>query len=194
MPLRKHPTRYRQYKRLYMITPIQTLDMSPIGAVFYVVKTAQQTNGQSLEMEWELFPTSGGTPLHIHPSARETYKVIEGELEINVDGKWKLLQKGEELTVPEGLPHTFRNPSGSVTRVYNIHSPALRFHEYFEGLNNLVAKLSNGGKEKLKMNINTATHLSMLMKKYREEIISVNPPDFIVSFLNKLGKMRRIKI
>src|SRR5688572_22544410 len=177
-----------------MITPIQTLDMTPIGAVFYVVKTAQQTSGQSLEMEWDIMPTSGGTPLHIHPSAKETYKVIEGELEINVDGQWRLLQKGEELTVPEGSPHTFRNSSANVTRVYNIHSPALRFQEYFEGLNDLVAKLSNGGKEKLKMNINTVTHLSMLMKKYREEIISVNPPDFIVSLLNKVGKLRRIKI
>ena len=177
-----------------MNTPIQTLDMTPIGAVFYVIKTAQQTNGQSLEMEWEVMPTSGGTPVHIHPSASETYKVIEGELEINVDGEWRLLQKGEELTVPEGVPHTFRNSSASITRVYNIHSPALRFHEYFEGLNNIVAKLSNGGQDKLRMNINTVTHLSMLMKKYREEIISVNPPDFIISLLNKIGKLRGIKI
>jgi mannose-6-phosphate isomerase-like protein (cupin superfamily) len=177
-----------------MLMPKQTLDMTPIGAVFHVTKTAQQTNGQSLEMEWELLPTSGGTPVHIHPSAKETYKVIEGQLEINVDGRWKLLQKGEELTVPERIPHTFRNPSNSLTRVYNIHSPALRFDEYFEGLYNIVAKLSAGGKVKLKMNINTATHLSMLMKKYSEEIVSVNPPDFIVSLLNTVGKIRGIKI
>ena len=177
-----------------MLTPNQTLDMTPIGAVFHIVKTAQQTNGQSLEMEWELLPTSGGTPLHIHPSAKETYKVIHGQLELKVDGKWKLLQKGEEITVPEGIPHTFRNPSSNLIKVYNTHSPALRFDDYFEGLYNLVAKLSHGGKEKLEMNINTATHLSMLMKKYREEIISVNPPDFVVSLLNKIGKIRGIKI
>lgn len=177
-----------------MLNPNQTLDMSPIGAVFHVVKTSQQTDGNTLEMEWELLPASGGTPLHIHPSAKETYRVIEGELEVNVDGKWKLLRKGEELTVPEGIPHTFRNPLNSVTRVYNIHSPAMRFGEYFEGLNKIVDKLSHGGKGKLKMNLNTATHLSMLMKKYSEEIISVKPPDFVVSLLNRVGKVKGIKI
>ncbi len=177
-----------------MLAPNQTLDMTPIGAVFHVAKTSQDTNGQSLEMQWELLPMSGGTPLHIHPSAKETYKVIEGQLEININGKWKLLQKDEEFTVPEGVPHTFRNPTSSITRVYNIHSPAMRFDEYFEGLNNIVEKLSHGGKEKLKINLNTATHLSMLMKKYSEEIISVNPPAFVVSLLNRIGKIRGIKV
>lgn len=177
-----------------MLMPNQTLDMTPIGAVFHIVKTAEQTNGQSLEMEWEILPSSGGTPVHIHPSAKETYKVIQGQLELKVNGKWKLLQEGEEITVPEGIPHTFRNPSGNLTKVYNTHSPALHFDDYFEGLYNLVAKLSQGGKKKLEMNLNTATHLSMLMKKYKEEIISVNPPGFIVSLLNKVGKMRGIKI
>jgi mannose-6-phosphate isomerase-like protein (cupin superfamily) len=177
-----------------MLAPNQTLDMTPIGAVFHVAKTSQETNGQSLEMQWELLPMSGGTPVHIHPSAKETYKVIEGQLEINVDGKWTLLQKGEELTVPEGIPHTFRNPSSSVARVYNIHSPAMRFDEYFEGLYNIIEKLSGRGKEKLKMNLNTVTHLSMLMKKYKEEIVSVNPPNFVVSLLNRVGKIRGIKI
>jgi mannose-6-phosphate isomerase-like protein (cupin superfamily) len=177
-----------------MLTPNQRLDMTPIGAIFYIVKTPKETNGQSLEMEWELLPTSGGTPLHIHPSAKETYKVIEGQLELNIDGKWKILQKGEELTVPEGVPHTFRNPTSSLARVYNIHSPAMAFGEYFEGLHNIVAKLSKGGKEKIRMNLNTATHLSMLMKKYKKEIVSVNPPNFFVTLLNKIGKIRGIKV
>jgi mannose-6-phosphate isomerase-like protein (cupin superfamily) len=177
-----------------MLTSNQTLDMTPIGGVFRVVKTPQETNGQSLEMEWDLLPTSGGTPLHIHPSAKETYKVLEGQLELNINGKWKLLQKDEEITVTEGVPHTFRNPTSSVTKVYNIHSPAMCFDAYFEGLNNIVAKLSHGGKEKIKMNITTAIHLSMLMKKYKEEIVSVNPPNFVVSLLNSIGKIRGIKI
>jgi mannose-6-phosphate isomerase-like protein (cupin superfamily) len=177
-----------------MLTSNHILDMTPIGMIYHIMKTPHQTNGQSLEMEWELLPKAGGTPLHIHPTAKETYKVIEGQLEINIDGKWKLLQQGEELTVSEGTPHTFRNPTDNLIRVYNIHSPAMRFDEYFEGLNGIVLKLSRGSKEKLKMNLNTATHLSMLMKKYKEEIISINPPNFIVSVLNRIGKMRGLKV
>ncbi len=168
--------------------------MTPIGMIFHIAKTPQQTNGQSLEMEWELLPKAGGTPLHIHPTAKETYKVIEGQLEVNIDGKWKLLPPGEELTVSEGTPHTFRNPTDNLTRVYNTHSPAMRYDEYFEGLNSIVARLSQGSREQLKMNLTTATHLSMLMKKYKEEIISVNPPNFIVSVLNRIGKMKGLKV
>ena len=177
-----------------MLTSNQMLDMTPIGMIFRITKTAEQTNGQSLEMEWELLPKADGTPVHIHPAAKETYKVIEGQLEVNVNGRWKLLQQGEELTVPEGAPHTFRNPTGNLTRVYNTHAPAMCYDEYFEGLSKIVSKLSQGSKEKLKVDLNAATHLSMLMKKYKAEIISVNPPNFIVSVLNKIGKMRGLKV
>jgi mannose-6-phosphate isomerase-like protein (cupin superfamily) len=181
-------------KHTVMVTANQTLDMTPIGMVFHVVKTADDTNGKSLEIEWQLLPNADGTPLHVHPKASESYKVLEGQLEVNINGTWRPLQQGEELTVPPGTPHTFRNPLNSITRVYNIHTPAMHFGEYFEGLNNVVQKLSDGSTAPLKTNFNVATHLSMLMKKYKEEIVSVNPPNFAVSILNIIGKLRGIKI
>jgi mannose-6-phosphate isomerase-like protein (cupin superfamily) len=177
-----------------MLATSQTLDMTPIGMIFRILKTPADTAGQSLEMEWTLLPRSGGTPLHTHPTAKESYTVLEGQLELNINGKWQLLQPGETVTVPEGTPHTFRNPGNDPARVYNTHSPALRFDEYFEGLSATVNKLSQGSRQPLKMDLNTATHLCMLMKKYRKEIVSVNPPGFIVSLLNALGKIRGIRI
>lgn len=161
---------------------------------FHVIKTAKETKGQSLEMEWELLPKADGTPLHIHPTAKETYRVLEGQVEININGKWSLLRAGEELTVDEGLPHTFRNPSDSLTRIYNIHSPALQFDAYFEGLARLVGQLSGNRKEKLKMSFNVANHLAMLMKKHKAEIISVNPPPFIINSMNLIGRLRGLKV
>ena len=70
----------------------------------------------------------------------------------------------------------------------------MRFDDYFEGLSNAVEKLSNGSKSKLEMDLNVATHLSMLMKKYKEEIVSVNPPNFVVSMLDTIGKIRGLKV
>jgi mannose-6-phosphate isomerase-like protein (cupin superfamily) len=172
----------------------QTLDMTPIGVVFHIRKTSQESNGKIFEMEWELLPEAGGTPVHIHPLAVETYKVLEGKLEVNVNGKWKTLGKGQELTVGKGVPHTFRNPTDTLTRVYNSHAPAMQFEAYFKDLRDIVAKLSSGKKEKLKMNLNAVIHLSMLMKKYPAEIRSVNPPDFVVSMMNGMGKLRGIKL
>ena len=145
-------------------------------------------------MEWELLPLESGTPVHIHPFSAETYKVLQGSLEINVNGEWKTLREGEEFTVEKGVPHTFRNPVDIVSRVYNTHSPAMRFDAYFEGLNNIVHKLSSGGKGKLKMNLNVVMHLCMLMKKYPEEIVSVNPPNAIVSIMSAIGKLMGLKV
>jgi mannose-6-phosphate isomerase-like protein (cupin superfamily) len=177
-----------------MIPTKQVLDITPIGMILRVVKTGAETNGQALEMEWELLPFQSGTPVHLHPFAEEYYKILEGKMEVNMNGKWQLLQAGDVLTVPKGTPHTFRNPDNSITRVYNIHSPAMRFDAYFKGLHDIVTKLSAGKNEKLKMNLDVAMHMSVLMKKYPEEIISVNPPNFIVSILNGIGKLRGIKV
>ena len=63
-----------------MLTANQTLDMKPIGMVFHIVKTPADTNGRTLEMEWQLMPNASGTPVHIHPTAEESYRVLEGQL------------------------------------------------------------------------------------------------------------------
>ena len=177
-----------------MLSANRTLDMTPDW-------NGISHHENSWQHQWEIAGDGMGTPsksgwhsAHIHPKAKESYSVIEGQLEVNINGKWQLLQQGQEITVTEGTPHTFRNPANSITRVYNTHSPAMRFDEYFERLNNIVAMLSHGRKEKLKTNFNVATHLSMLMKKYKEEIVSVNPPNFLVSLLNAIGKMRGLKV
>lgn len=64
------------------------LDLSHIGAPFHIMKTATGTDGQALEMEWELQPRSSGTPVHIHPTASETYEVLEASFDVYVDGVW----------------------------------------------------------------------------------------------------------
>jgi len=70
----------------------------------------------------------------------------------------------------------------------------MQFDNYFEALSNIVTKLSLGRKQKLKMNLNTVTHLCVLMKQYKDEMVSVNPPGFLVSLLNAFGKLRGIKV
>jgi mannose-6-phosphate isomerase-like protein (cupin superfamily) len=161
------------------------LDLGPLGAKFLITKTAVDTAGQSFEMEWELAPRTGGTPVHIHPHAAETYKVIEGQLDIYVDGKWDTLSAGEERTVPERVAHTFRNASDEIARVYNTHGPALRFDEYFEGLHRMVARgiVSQRG-----MTPKALLHLALLMTSYPNEIISVKPPDLLMRLLGRLGR------
>ena len=185
--------RYLHLQNDAMLLPRQELRLLPIGLMMQVKKTGEETNGKSLEMEWTLLPHQSGTPEHVHPTADETYTVLQGVLEVKLNGEWQVLRKGETLTIPKGAAHTFRNPLATVTKVYNVHSPALKFHSYFSGLQRIVNKLAKED-EPLKPTLNVAIHLSMLMKTHAAEMQPVKPPPFAVSLLNRIGKWRGIKI
>lgn len=168
-----------------MLVAGDVLDLGPLGAKFFITKTAADTGGLSFEMEWELAPRTGGTPVHIHPYAAETYEVIEGKLDVYVDGEWHTLLAGDKRTVPKRGAHTFRNSSDAVVRVYNTHEPALRFDEYFVGLHRLVVRgiISPRG-----MTPKALLYLALLMTSHKGEIISVKPPDGLMRFLGFLGR------
>lgn len=160
-------------------------DLSPIGAVFHVRKTAEETQGRSFEMEWELFPNTGGTPVHIHPHATESYRVLAGELDIFVDGAWRRIAAGEAASVDAGVPHTFRNATNAPVRVYNTHAPAMRYGEYFESLHRIV---SSGAVTPGRMTLKAMLYLAMLMTGFEAEIRSVKPPHVVMRALALVAK------
>ena len=169
-----------------MLKAGDVLDLRPIGAVFHIKRTAADTQGQALEMEWELAPRTGGTPVHIHPSAAETYEVLEGDLDVYVDDVWRTLGVGDRVTVAAGIPHTFRNASDSITRVYNVHEPAMRFGDYFERLGRVV---NSGVVSSARMTPKALLHLAIVMTSHDEEIRSVKPPHAVMRVLAALGRM-----
>ena len=161
------------------------IDLGPIGAKFYIKKTGAETAGQSFEMEWELAPKTGGTPIHVHPQAAETYEVLEGKLDVYVNGEWRSLSAGERVRVEPGAPHTFRNSSADAVRVYNTHEPAMRFDQYFEGLGRLT---SRGIISSQRMTPKVILHLALLMTSHEEEIISVKPPHLLMRIFGRIGR------
>ena len=169
-----------------MLKAGDVLDLGPLGMKFFIEKTAAETEGRSLDMEWELAPNTGGTPVHIHPHAKETYEVLEGELDVYAEGEWRTLSTGQQLVVEAGAPHTFRNSSPGVTRVFNTHQPALRYDEYFEGLGRIT---SRGIVSAQRVTPKAILHLAVLMTSYREEIISVKPPDVAMRLLGRVGRI-----
>ena len=169
-----------------MLKAGDVLDLGALGMKFFITQTAAETGGRSFDMEWELAPNTGGTPVHIHPHAMETYETVEGELDLYFDGSWRTLLAGQRLVVPAGVPHTFRNSSDQVTRVLNSHQPALRYDGYFEGLGRIV---SRGIVSSQKMTPKVILHLAVLMTSYREEIVSVRPPDTLMRLLGRVGRL-----
>ena len=53
-------------------------------------------------------------PLHKHIQKEETFQVLMGELEIEMDGRVTLLRPGDSLTVQRGAMHAFRTRTGVI--------------------------------------------------------------------------------
>ncbi len=168
------------------------LDMSPIGMIFRVVKSKEDTDGKSLDLEWEILPQCNMVdPLyHVHPEAIETYHILEGEMEFFIGDKWITAKTGDRLVVEKGVKHAFRNPTSQVVRLYNTHEPALAMEAYFRDVVQVVHLTKNPKSQKVSMkNIKTLLHFGRLMMNYRKEIIAVDPPDFAVKILGLLAKL-----
>lgn len=169
-----------------MLKTGDVLDLPKIGLKFTIRKGAADTAGQALEMEMEVAPHSGGTPLHTHPSALESYEVLAGIFDVNLNGVWKSYSVGEKAVVEKGVAHTFRNSSDEPVRVYNIHQPAMKFEDYFERLYKLI---NREWVQPDKMTFKAILHLSMLMTSYPDEIHPVQPPSPVMRVFSLIGRL-----
>jgi quercetin dioxygenase-like cupin family protein len=73
--------------------------------------------------------TDGAGPHH-HRAHVDSFLVLDGELEVMVDGETRTLGAGEIAVVPPQTEHAFRNASAAPARFLNFHTPGMRFDEY----------------------------------------------------------------
>jgi hypothetical protein len=175
-----------------MATERKILDMSPLGMRYRVIKNAEDTNGMFLELEWELLPHCNMIDplIHAHPHASETVEVLEGTMDFFVKDQWISLQKGEKLTIPKGVAHSFRNPTHEVVKVYNIQQPAMRMEAYFDEVVNVLDTITHNRTKGFSMNLKAKLYLGTVLDQFRPDIVSVNPPDFVMRIIGLIGKLR----
>jgi mannose-6-phosphate isomerase-like protein (cupin superfamily) len=169
----------------------QILDLTPMLMKFTVLQTSEDTGGKSLDLHWDLYPGCNmKDPLvHVHPHAIETYEVLEGEMEFFIKDKWIKAQKGDNLTVPIGVAHAFRNPTDKIVKVFNTHQPALKMGEYFEDVSKVLNIVTDNRQKGFKMNFKTMLYMGVLMGRYRNEIVAKSPPDFAIKILGFIAKI-----
>ncbi|TWO32288.1 cupin domain-containing protein [Seonamhaeicola sediminis] len=63
-----------------------------------------------------------GPPPHLHNSLKESFLIIEGEMEFFVNGEITILKAGESMDIPPNTLHTFSNKSDKPCKWINIHS------------------------------------------------------------------------
>lgn len=162
------------------------LDFGAMGMRWEITRSTSDTAGQLFEAINVLAPGFAGPPLHTHPFAEESYEVIDGALDVCVDGVWQQLAPGQSVQVPAGIPHTLRNTSATEVRLVNVHKPALDFEPFFRKLQALVV---DGRMSLPPRNFQSLVLVSMLFVAHEKEIRSANPPHSVMRIAAFFGKL-----
>jgi quercetin dioxygenase-like cupin family protein len=89
-----------------------------------------------MRLRVEMLTRPGGAPAaaHIHPHQDESFEIIEGRFEFEIGHERCVLGDGDNITVPEGTAHMWRNVGESPGRMVIEWTPALQTREFFESL------------------------------------------------------------
>ncbi|MGP2442606.1 cupin domain-containing protein [Streptomyces sp. JW3] len=82
-------------------------------------------------------PPGGGPPLHIHEDVDESFYVIEGEYEIELDGEKHKATPGSLVYGPRGVGHAFVNTWNRPSKMLCIATPG-GVEDWFEELGQLI--------------------------------------------------------
>lgn len=100
----------------------------------------RDTNGMYAIVESVAAPGCA-TPMHLHRNEAEQVLIIEGAYRIAVGEKVFEMSGGDSITLPRGVPHSWRNISSELGRMVVILTPA--------GFEQCVQTILNSPPEKL---------------------------------------------
>jgi len=78
------------------------------------------------------------TPIHVHTSEDETLYIIEGRMQAIIAGAQHVLQSGESIFLPRGIPHQLANQSGAPARYLLLCTPG-GFEEFLRDAGHILA-------------------------------------------------------
>lgn len=113
-------------------TPLAEYQLTPHERVRVLRRTPEL-----LEVEATYAP-GGKPPLrHRHPAQFERFAVLEGQLQITVDGRTRVLHAGDNATIGQGRAHAMAAAGNAGARVIWQTSPALDTEAWWAGLDEL---------------------------------------------------------
>jgi quercetin dioxygenase-like cupin family protein len=92
-----------------------------------VVLGTEQTAGQRLVVDLHLQPNGGMVGRHYHPTIRERFRVLAGNLAYTLNGVQQIAKVGESIDIAPGTLHDFWNPGAEEALVRVDVQPAERF-------------------------------------------------------------------
>jgi quercetin dioxygenase-like cupin family protein len=136
-------------------------------------KTAQETSGELLQVDWIGEPGWTTGPDHVHPRQEERFEVLSGKLGLRVEGVERVHGTGDVIVAPAGAPHAAWN-AGDDDEVHVLvdFRPALRTETAIEAL----AGLARDGKTNRAGAPKNPLRLALILREFEEEIYFIRPP------------------
>jgi len=83
------------------------------------------------------FPVETFVPPHMHPKQDEYIFVLDGRIDLLLDGKKTSASSGDLVRMPRGLPHAFFNNSGDPVTALFWAAPTGRLLELYRRIHNM---------------------------------------------------------
>ena len=121
-----------------------------------------------VESHW-LAGTEERPPDHFHPEQDERFEIIDGELEVKLDGETRVLRAGDSLDVPRNAVHEMR-PLTETRARWEVR-PALDTLAMFETMAELTSRGALG-----RNGVPSLPQIALMMGEFDREFRLASPP------------------
>jgi mannose-6-phosphate isomerase-like protein (cupin superfamily) len=97
-------------------------------------RTASETDGESVEVDWFWDRPDHRTPEHVHPRLEERWEVVVGHVRFRIGGVERTAFPGDVVVAPPGTPHCAWNLGPGGVRLRVRFCPALRWEALIQRL------------------------------------------------------------
>ena len=147
-----------------------------------------EREGENLIINTRVRP-GGGPPPHVHPNGEERFWVEKGQVEFLVGRRKVIAGPGEELVVPRGTKHAFKNVGGTeaVFRAEVRPEPSGKGQDFFR---ETAAAAEQGmyTQRGIPTGPRAALHLLAILERYQDFALISNPPPAIQRLLFPLAR------
>jgi quercetin dioxygenase-like cupin family protein len=137
-------------------------------------RTTDPDGSEVLHVETWIDPGGGVTP-HIHPAMEERFSVHSGSVRFLAGRDWRTATAGEEVMVPAGTRHAYRNAGAEVAHMVCEARPPSTLQEFLEE----VAGMARAGaftRHSLPTSPRALLQAAAMVERYRDMAVLLFPP------------------
>jgi quercetin dioxygenase-like cupin family protein len=136
------------------------------------LKTAQDTNGELLQLEFWTKPGGFVAAAHVHPKQEEHWEILSGAFRIRTgEGTEREVRAGDAAVVPPGVPHAWWNGGDDELHFIVEFRPALRQEEFFES----YFDLAQDGETDPKTGLPSLLQMAVMLREFEDEVYLARP-------------------